>query len=514
MDQCADGNNDDSNYCMMQRFMQNRPGTDNTDFRYNWPTQIFQRVCQCNGNFGGYDCMSCTRGYTGDNCSEVAEPVVRRNILSLSDEEQQELVNIAQMIKSTTASGYVVPIKEPVTTDPSESFAEISLFDIFVSFHFNAIRDQEINNCDDTSIISNYCNETNPCPVPDFGHEGPTFLTWHRAYMLYVETELQRVTNNPRFGLPYWDWTDEDARDDIWDLMGKSDCGIFADPPDNTTSEAPIDGPFADWDAICTNPLEIICNAANQMCNPKQDLTKIQRCIGGTVGVQCRVESTLPSTIEVTESLTEAHYDNDPYGTDENNSGFRNVLEGYNYIVERDRDVCPDFVGGFRITELHNRVHIYIGGTMLDVPTASNDPIFFLHHCMIDRIYELWLDQFTDNELPSYEPSTFNYGVGPGHNIDEYLVPIFPLYTNRDMHKRATALGYTYNVPVTPSNGANNLNVLVSHSSMCTIQYITCLILLIEWTDCQFGVTGSDVVDLNLLILPPMPITANICFII
>jgi len=325
VDQCADGSNDDSTYCMMQRFMQNRPGTGNTDFRYNWPTQIFQRVCKCVGNHGGYDCMSCKRGFTGDDCTEVAEPVVRKSILSLTDDEQQELIDLGNMIKSTTASGYVVPIKEPVTNDPVESFAEISLFDIFVSFHFNAIRDQEINNCDNSSEISNYCNKTNPCPVPDFGHEGPTFLTWHRAYMLYVETELQRVSNNPMFGLPYWDWTDEDERDDIWDLIGKSDCGIFATTPDNTTAEAPIDGPFADWDAICTNPLEIICNADNQMCNPMQNLTKIQRCIGGTTGVQCRVESTLPSNTEVTESLKQTHYDIDPYGTDENNSGFRNV---------------------------------------------------------------------------------------------------------------------------------------------------------------------------------------------
>ena len=178
--------------------------------------------------------------------------------------------------------------------------------------------------------------------------------------------------------------------------------------------------------------------------------------------MQCRVESTLPSITEVDKSLEEAQHDIAPYAITENNTGFRNVLEGFNFIVERNRDVCPDFEGGFRITELHNRVHIYIGGTMLDVPKASNDPIFFLHHCMIDHIYELWLDQFSDNELPSYEPSTFNYGVGPGHNIDEYLVPIFPLYTNRDMHKRATSLGYTYRVPTKPSGGANNLNALVS----------------------------------------------------
>ena len=78
-------------------------------------------------------------------------------------------------------------------------------------------------------------------------------------------------------------------------------------------------------------------------------------------------------------------------------------------------------VGGFGYTELHNRVHIYIGGTTLIVPQASNDPIFFLHHCNIDRLYEEWLDQYSYQDFPSYEPSTFNYEINPGQNIDEYL---------------------------------------------------------------------------------------------
>ena len=79
---------------------------------------------------------------------------------------------------------------------------------------------------------------------------------------------------------------------------------------------------------------------------------------------------------------------------------------------------------------------------MQSVPTASNDPIFFLHHCNVDRLYEEWLDNQVN--FPRYQPSSFSLEISPGHNIDEYLVPIFPLITNRDMHRRATSLGYTY----------------------------------------------------------------------
>ena len=35
---------------------------------------------------------------------------------------------------------------------------------------------------------------------------------------------------------------------------------------------------------------------------------------------------------------------------------------------------------------LHNQVHIVVGGAMGDVSSASNDPIFPLHHSFVDRI--------------------------------------------------------------------------------------------------------------------------------
>jgi tyrosinase len=39
-------------------------------------------------------------------------------------------------------------------------------------------------------------------------------------------------------------------------------------------------------------------------------------------------------------------------------------------------------------TALDNLVHRYIGGTM-DTLTSPNDPVFFLHHANVDRLYAL-----------------------------------------------------------------------------------------------------------------------------
>jgi hypothetical protein len=41
----------------------------------------------------------------------------------------------------------------------------------------------------------------------------------------------------------------------------------------------------------------------------------------------------------------------------------------------------------------HGGVHLSVGGYMHDVPTAAQDPIFYLHHANVDRQWNLWLAQ-------------------------------------------------------------------------------------------------------------------------
>ena len=117
--------------------------------------------------------------------------------------------------------------------------------------------------------------------------------------------------------------------------------------------------------------------------------------------------------------------------------------------------MCVPANPGFQITEMHNRVHIYVGGTFQSVPRALNDPVFLPHHTNVDRLYEIWLERFSDEEFPSYQPDTFSYDVPPGHNIDEVIVPMFPLVTNRQTHQRAATLGYTYEDMTLPKHSSD-----------------------------------------------------------
>lgn len=39
---------------------------------------------------------------------------------------------------------------------------------------------------------------------------------------------------------------------------------------------------------------------------------------------------------------------------------------------------------------LHNTVHVWVGGTMANIPTAPADPIFWMNHANVDRIWDMW----------------------------------------------------------------------------------------------------------------------------
>ncbi len=43
-----------------------------------------------------------------------------------------------------------------------------------------------------------------------------------------------------------------------------------------------------------------------------------------------------------------------------------------------------------QVEQLHDAVHVWVGGTVAEIPYAAYDPIFFAHHAMIDRLWRLW----------------------------------------------------------------------------------------------------------------------------
>jgi tyrosinase len=136
----------------------------------------------------------------------------------------------------------------------------------------------------------------------------------------------------------------------------------------------------------------------------------------------------LPTQQAVNAAKAVVPYDSAPWNANSSTNGsFRNRLEGV----------------------IHNPGHMWVGGSMMAM-SSPNDPVFWLHHCNIDRLWAEWQREHPDQQ---YLPPSGTPGVVTGHGLDDPMPP----WNNEttpptprsvlDHH----ALGYTYdNEPVPP----------------------------------------------------------------
>ncbi len=160
------------------------------------------------------------------------------------------------------------------------------------------------------------------------------WLAWHRAYLYLFEQHLQDQV--PGVTIPWWDWTSEDAHAN----------GI---PPAFTDATTPEGNP---------NPL---LKASIQVLNPQPSWpTETSR------SPQPPDSPLLPTSDEISASLGIPFFDSDPTGFSENFAGY------------------------------HDNLHTWVGGEMGIVAWSAYDPLFWSHHCMVDRVWYLWQIQPTN----------------------------------------------------------------------------------------------------------------------
>lgn len=185
---------------------------------------------------------------------------------------------------------------------------------------------------------------------PNYAHRGPAFGPWHRQLLKHYEQELRTAAGDPDLTLPYWDWTKDRSSADpgfpfTTDFLGGDGA---ADPNDKVTT-----GAFAQ------------ANGWNLNCD-EEGFGYLRRHFG--------IDGPgLPTAQSVKDALGTTPYDSSPWSWSSGvTTSFRNVLEGW---------VGP--------RQIHNAVHRWVNGSM-QPGTSPNDPIFFFHHCNIDRLWAVW----------------------------------------------------------------------------------------------------------------------------
>lgn len=184
-----------------------------------------------------------------------------------------------------------------------------------------------------------------PAPRPTWGqcqHQALFFLPWHRAYLAWFEGTIRRLTGDEEWALPYWNYSDP-----------ASDRFL---PPEFTVRTRTIDG------QTVANPLFSDDRSPDPM--PIDDVNLI------------------PALSQPNFVLRMAY-------------GFGGVM--------------PDQYPGIAEQLPHNFIHVDIGGArgeMRSPATAGRDPIFWLHHSNIDRIWEMWRALDGSVELPDSRVAT------------------------------------------------------------------------------------------------------------
>jgi tyrosinase len=220
------------------------------------------------------------------------------------------------------------------------------------------------------------------------------FLPWHRMYLAYFEAIVAAAVveaGGPTgWALPYWNYSD-------------------AANPDNARRlpRAFRDAQTPDGDA---NPLRVQArtNAANN---------------GDRIALDHHVDL---------GCLLEDVYRGELGGA----PGFGGVKDGFNH--------GGDGPGAVEITP-HGDIHVRVGGSfpvpgwMSSFETAALDPIFWLHHANIDRLWEVWRRRPSGHANPrdrAWRTLKFNFHDAQGSEVT--LTP------GQVVNTTASLLGYEY----------------------------------------------------------------------
>ncbi|EME44704.1 hypothetical protein DOTSEDRAFT_72233 [Dothistroma septosporum NZE10] len=285
-------------------------------------------------------------------------------------------------------------------------------------------------------------------------HDSILFPSWHRVYVAHFEQEFLKVVKtiaasypagNARTTMqnaanvmrwPYWDWAAKppSGRPTLPKIV--SDYSVTVNAPsgsrtfnnplfryDFTDNSGLVYTPFTTWQRTYRYPSSNSANAASDT----------QSCINAFDNVQRSLQDQVYSLF--TQCKDYAHFSND--NADSSSTQCSNSLEG-----------------------IHNTVHGVAGGPgsssvsaghMTYLPTAAFDPVFWLHHCNVDRIFAMW-QRINPNSYGGSQTAphnTWTIAQGSTQNAGSNLTPFYKntngqFWTTNDVKDWAGTFKYTY----------------------------------------------------------------------
>ncbi|WP_327316531.1 tyrosinase family protein [Streptomyces sp. NBC_01235] len=232
--------------------------------------------------------------------------------------------------------------------------------------------------------------EWNNCP-----HGGWFFLPWHRAYILCFEGIVRDVIQNELGGpndwaLPYWNYT-------------RVTNGNPNSPESLECRRLPSAFRSPDWpDGEADNPLFL--------AEPK-------RSPGAAGGLPVEWAEVNPHAAMQAPHFTGVTQ----FGSADTDSQLLHRSAEHDGLLEM---------------QPHDLIHGYVGGVMLQF-ISPQDPIFWLHHCQIDRLWAAWIASNSGHRNPTeadWLGFTHTFRNAQGNQVG---------FTSEELQSEE-ALGYVY----------------------------------------------------------------------
>jgi tyrosinase len=336
-----------------------------------------------------------------------------------------------------------------------------------------------------SSFWGGYCN-----------HGNVLFPTWHRVYLLRLEKALRSIPGCSEVTMPFWDETTISSKNNgiPWPLTIETfelDGSPIPNPLRSFILNRAITDNISGDDPNYSKPLhyETVRYPLSGLVGTPADTqrTAAHNALfpnyNRNVGLlNANIIAWLTSYIEVDQNGKPTKIPTDV------TKMYADCLNAPNYTVFSNTTSAQEWnnllpPGAPPVVPLeapHNSIHLAVGG--YDVPsgpnaadfseiqgangdmgendTAALDPIFYFHHCFVDRVFWLWQKRHAAtnnleiiNEYPGTN-SVDNQGPTPGVIPNSWLTLDSPLdpfrkddgapYTSRDCINIETQLGYTY----------------------------------------------------------------------
>ncbi|KAK7688337.1 hypothetical protein QCA50_008709 [Cerrena zonata] len=195
-------------------------------------------------------------------------------------------------------------------------------------------------------------------------HFTGVFLGWHRWFLHTFENTLQTKCGY-KGSLPYWDWSRDVANIPASPLFISSATTGFGTFNDNASENFTVtDGAFGATVRAYPTPHRV----------------------GRHFRPQPFEEQIFPFAFDKPEKLATSAF----------------TPEEVHFIITNFVGNYTDFqayMDGVRAEGMHNAAHLMMDGDMSNIGHSPNDPIFFLHHANLDRIWAAWQSHDPANRL-------------------------------------------------------------------------------------------------------------------